>query len=204
MSRADTVKTILILEAFADEARRRAAEHRELLNEQALAELDQQGTAPTWRLPDIAQVTLPLSKQKVEVVDADQLRAWVEARQPEEVETVSTTRVRPAFVGALLEFLVVADGVVMHPETGEVVPGLKVRKGGEPGSIRITPDRGVRAFVASTAAEMLGTAQAALNGPVLDAEPGAAATFSPGGDPFTLFPPAENPFAAHPPIGEAS
>lgn len=190
MSRADTVKAILALEAFATEANRVAAERRAQLTEEALKELEEQGTAPSWRLPDIARVVLPLSKQKIQVANSDELRTWVEARHPDEIETVSTTRVRPSFVTALLGYLKAADDVVIDPETGEIVPGLVVRKGGEPGSLTITAERNVKEVIASAAADMLGTAHAALLGPVIDAEPEdiTEPTFSRDGDPFALFP----------------
>jgi len=205
-SRADTVKAILVLEAFAEEAKRVAGEHRARLGEQAIAELEKQGTAPTWRLVDIARVTLPLSKQKIDVSDPDKLLTWVEARHPDEVEVITTTRVRREFVDALLAYLVVVDDTVMHPETAEIVPGLKVRPGGIPGTLTITAEKGVKTVVAATAREMLGTAHAALVAPIVNGEtaPAEPATFSADGDPFALFPPAADPFAAHPPVGSAA
>lgn len=205
-SRAETVKAILVLEAFADEARRLAGEHRTRLGEEAISELGEQGTAPTWRIADIARVTLPVSKQRIDVSDLDSLRGWVEARHPEEVETITTTRVRPEFVNALLAYLVPVDDVVIDPETGEIVPGLRVRPGGLPGTLTITAERKVKVLAAVTARDMLGTAQAALVGPIVDGDsvPAQPATFSPDGDPFALFPPAEDPFATHPPMEDAT
>lgn len=208
MSRADTVKAILILESFAAEANRLAGVRRAQLGEEALQELNMQGTAPTWRLPDIAQITLPLSKQKIEVADVDQLIVWVQARHPDEVETVSSTRVRPEFLTALLGYLVAAGDAVIDPQTGEVVPGVIVRPGGIPGTLRITAERAVKDVAAATAAQMLGTAYAALLGRTeVEATPSHPATFATAGDPFALFPPAADPFTTHPPTagdGETS
>lgn len=193
MSRADMVKNILVLEEFAAEAKKLAAAQRLLLDEQARTELAEQGTAATWRLADIATVVLPLSKQKIEVSNGDQLLGWVQHRHPGEVETVTTTRVRASFITVLTggTALKVDGDVVVDPDTGEIVPGLSVRKGGVPGTLRITAEPGVKAVVGAAVAEMLGTAHAAIAGPVVDGEtlPETAPEFAASGDPFALFPP---------------
>lgn len=194
MSRADTVKQILVLEAVSAHAKQLANEQRELLQDEAKAELEKDGTAPTWRLPSVARVTLPISTQSIEVSNADHLLEWVQHRYPAEVETVSTVRVRPSFVTALTGTLLRADeDVVIDPETGEIVPGLSVRPGGTPKALSITAERGVKAAIAAYAADMMRTGVWALPGPVVDAEPvappAAPATFMADGDPFALFPP---------------
>lgn len=193
MSRADMVKNILVLEEFAAEAKKLAAVQRLQLDEQARKELAEHGTAPTWRMPEIAQVVLPLSKQKIEVSNPEQLLAWVQHRHPGEVETVTTTAIRASFLTVLTggSALKVDGDVVVDPDTGEIVPGLSVRKGGQPGTLRITAEPGVRAVVGAAVAEMLGTAHAAIAGPVVDGEalPEPESSFAASGDPFALFPP---------------
>jgi hypothetical protein len=191
MSRADMVKNILVLEEFAAEAKKLAAAQRLLLDEQARTELTEQGTAATWRLADIATVVLPLSKQKIVVSDEAALLKWVTHQHPEEVEKVTTTRVRPSYVTVLTGSMKVADDVVVDPDTGEIVPGLAVVKGGVPGTLRITAEPGVKAVVGAAVAEMLGTAHEAIAGPVVDGEtlPETEASFAASGDPFALFPP---------------
>lgn len=188
MNRSDTVRNILVLEQFAAEAKRLAGQHRDRLGAEARAELEQHGTAPTWRLPDIAQVVLPVSKQAVLVSDAALLQAWVQHHTPDEIEVVTTRRVRPGYVNALLGE-VIADGeAVVWRQTGEVVPGLAVRAGGVPGSLSIKADPGVKAVVADQVAAMLGTAHSAITA-VPDAGPVAVAgPWSATGDLFELFP----------------
>jgi hypothetical protein len=190
-SRSDIVKNILVLEEFAAEAKKLAAAQRLKLDEQARTELAEQGTAATWRLADIATVVLPLSKEKIVVSDGDALLKWVEHRHPGEVEKVTTTRVRPSFLTVITGTMKVDGDVVVDPDTGEIVPGLAVTKGGVPGTLRITAEPGVKAVVGAAVAEMLGTAHAAIAGPVVDGEtlPAREATFAASGDPFALFPP---------------
>lgn len=170
MNRADMVRNILVLEQFAAEAKRLAGLQRDQLAAEARLELRQHGTAPTWRMPDVASVVLPVSKQAVEVGNAEALLDWVAHRYPEEVEEVTTRRVRPSFITVLTGSMKVADDVVCHPETGEIVPGLAVREGGVPGNLRITAEPGVKAVVATAVAEMLGTAHAAIAAPVVEGE----------------------------------
>lgn len=189
MSRADILKEILVLEAVAAHAKQLAALRRETLGDQAIAELVKDGTAPTWRVPNVARVSLPTSKEKIEVSNPEQLLDWVALRYPAEIEEVCTKRVRPSFITALTgTMLRVDDDVVSDPDTGEVVPGLSVRPGGQPGSLSITPEPGVKAVIAAYAAEMMSTAQWAIGGPAAPAEPEAAVEES--ADPFALFPPA--------------
>ncbi|HCT81102.1 MAG TPA: hypothetical protein DGT23_31945 [Micromonosporaceae bacterium] len=191
MSRAEMVKNILVLEEFAAEAKKLAAAQRLRLDEQARAELAEQGTAATWRLADIATVVLPLSKEKIVVSDADALLKWVKHQRPDEVEIVTTTRVRPSYLTVLTGTMKVADDVVVDPDTGEIVPGLAAQKGGIPGTLRITAEPGVKAVVGAAVAQMLGTAHAAITGPVVEGEalPEREAAFAATGDPFALFPP---------------
>lgn len=191
MSRADTVRNILVLEEFAAQARKLAAEHRAALLAEAAAELAEHGTAPTWRMPDVATISLSISKGAIVVSDPDALKAWVAHRNPSEIETVLTTKVRASFVNALTSQLVAEDGMVIDPATGEIVPGLTAQEGGRAGSLSIRAEHGVKAVVGSAVTEMLGTARAAI-APPAPVEPSAFDDpWSSGGDPFAVFPPAE-------------
>ncbi len=185
MTLADDTRAILVLEAFAAEAKRLADAKRAELASAARAQLDRDGVAPSWTLPAIAKVTLGLTRETIEIADSDKLLAWVQQRNPAEVEQLS--RVRPAYVNALLGQVKAEGDLVVWLETGEIVPGLTVRTGGKPKSLTITPQPGIKAAVAAGVAEMLGTAHAAITAPAdtasaVDAEIGA-------GDPFALFPP---------------
>jgi hypothetical protein len=126
MNRAEHVHAIARLEALAAEASSRAAKLREDLATQAATEWTEQGAAPTWRMPDVGTVTLPVSKTAPVVDSAPHLAAWVADRWPTEVEPV----VRPAFMTALKGRLVCEGGVVVDAETAEIVPGMGVRAGG--------------------------------------------------------------------------
>lgn len=82
MNRTERVQEVLRLEGLADAAKRRAAEHRAALDADARAELEREGTAPSWRLPDIGTVALAVSKQAPVVADIEALTAWCLARYP--------------------------------------------------------------------------------------------------------------------------
>jgi hypothetical protein len=142
MNRTDRIREVLRLEGLAAAARRRADEHREHLAAEARAELEQQGTAPSWRLPDIGTVTLPLSKLTPVVADPAKLVAWAQQRYPTEVETIH--QVRAAFQGALLARVLCDEDLVVDPDTGEAIPGLTVRPGGTPGQLTIRASRDVK------------------------------------------------------------
>jgi len=182
---ADDTRAILVLEAFAAEAKRIADAKRAELTAQARAQLARDGVAPSWTLPAIAKVTLGLTRETVEVSDSDKLLAWVQQRNPSEVE--QQPRVRPAYLNVLLGQVKVDGDLVVWAETGEIVPGLAVRPGGKPKGLTITAQPGIKAAVAAGVAEMLGTAHAAITAP----DPGGAsvdAEVGPG-DPWALFPP---------------
>lgn len=193
MSRADIVRNIVVLEQFAAEARRLRDEFRAKLVTDARAELTEHGSAPTWRMPDIATVSLAVTKQSIVVDNSDILQQWVAHRHPSEIETQIVTKVRASFVTALLGSLKAADGAVIDPETGEVVPGLSVNEGGQAGPLSIRPEKALKAKVAAAVGEMLGAAHAALT-PVPAAALEGAVTrdvWSGEGDPFALFPAVE-------------
>lgn len=84
----------------------------------------------------VAKVTLSPGEAAVAVDQAARL-AWCKLRYPEEVETetITTERVRPAFVKVLDSRLKVDDdGVVLDPETGEMIEWARRVPAGPPKS----------------------------------------------------------------------
>lgn len=137
MNRAEIAAEIVRWEGLAAAATARATAHRAVLETAARAELEQ-GTVPTWRMPGIGTVTLPVSREAVIVADPAAWVAWVAARHPGEI----VQQIRPTSERALLGRLTVDGDVVVDPDTGEIVPGLSVRPGGVPGrlALRLTAD----------------------------------------------------------------
>lgn len=162
-NRADAVRNVLIWEQVRDAANARAAEYRRMLNADAVAEYEEQGTVPTWRMPDIATVSLPVSREKAVVADETALLEWVKRQYPTEVET--KVRVRPGFLSVVDTKVVIDDGTVVDPETGELVPGMSVREGGIPGTLRILAADAVKPVVAQHAADMVAALDGAFNEP---------------------------------------
>lgn len=184
---ADDVRNILILEAFATEATKLAAIRRRSLDERARKQLNEEGIAPSWELPNVAKVTLALTKQALFVADVDKLTAWMGARRPEAVEQVA--QLKPGAAAQLVGTLIIDGDVAVDPETGEIVPGIGVRKGGQPKSLSVVQADGVKAVVAAQVAQMLTTAHPAIAGPV--EQPSAPdSPWVPAGDPWAAFTPA--------------
>jgi hypothetical protein len=137
LSRADTVKGVLWLRALMDAAKEKEAELRGQLSADARAELEEQGSAPTWRVLDLARVSLSVSQEAVYVADEWLFRQWVEKRYPDKVEQVS--QVKPGWQKHFLAEQVHVDlGVVFDGDTGELVPGLGLRPGGVPLGVSVT------------------------------------------------------------------
>jgi hypothetical protein len=166
MNRADLIRQILLWERVAEQATARAAAFRQQLQADANAEFDEQGTAPSWRLPDVAQVVLPVSRTAPVVRDHETLAKWVNLTRPAEVEL----RVRPAYVKALRDGARV-DGNVVTDREGTVIPGMEVRPGGNPGSVTLTPEAPAREAAAEAAGRVLDMVAVSLH---LPAPPEAA------------------------------
>lgn len=131
MNRMEATRQVLLLEAAAAQINARAQSLRADLNADAVAEYEEQGSAQTWRF-DIGTWSQGVSKEAPVVEDASELAAWVKQRYPSEVVEV----VNPAFQKALLARLSPVGESVMDRGTGEVVPGLGVREGGRPLTLR--------------------------------------------------------------------
>ncbi len=151
MKRNDIIREIARREALGaawnDSARGLRAE----LAAQATAEFEANGNGVTWTVKDLGRVCLPTTDEAVIVADVEPLKRWVKQHHPDELQIV--VEVRPAFQTWLLKHATITeDGTVIHPRTGEVVPGLGVRPGGQPKSLTITVDRTVKDLYADYAA----------------------------------------------------
>lgn len=165
------IRQTLLWEQVAAAARAKAAKFREELTADAQAEYAEQGTAPTWRLPDIGTVTLPVSRDTVYVADEHALIEWVHRNAPEEIET--TYRVRPAYVTALLDSVHAVDGLdgyVVADNEGTVIPGLAVREGGQPGSLSFRPSPDAKRVAAAGAERLVESLESAIGQPIVLAE----------------------------------
>ena len=111
----------------------RLADAKTAIDAEVLDALDR-GDRKKVVLPDGTDVgTLSVSDPKPEtkVANMAELEAWVRAEAPHQIETVPATaeytRVYPAFVTKLVaECRLTDDGELVWPETGELIPGLKV------------------------------------------------------------------------------
>lgn len=168
MNRFEMIRRTLMWDQVAAAAKAKAAQLRGELTADARAEYAEQGTAPTWRLPDIGTVTLPVSSERVVVADEEALTDWVQKFHPSEVETF--TRVRPGFLSVLLaESKGDGDGVVWMRE-GALVPGLAVVEGGRPGSLSFRPSPMAKQIAAAGAERLLESVEASLDAPIVLAE----------------------------------
>lgn len=173
MNRFEKIRQVLLWEQVAAAARAKAAVHRDELTQDAQAEYAEQGTAPTWRLPDIGTVSLPVSTERVVVADEPTLTAWVAAFHPDEVETL--TRVRPAFLTALLAECRGDEGGVVWMREGALVPGLAVRPGGQPQSLSFRPSPDAKRVAAAGAERLVESLEQQIGQPIVLAEPGEPA-----------------------------
>ena len=152
MNRADMVRSIITWEQVAQEALRRARELREQLTAQAQLELADQGTAPTWRMPGLATVTLPVSTAAAVVTDPVALTTWASVRMPHAVEIV--TQMRSANLRALLA-AVDLTGELPATEDGELIPGVVIRPGGIPKALTVRTDKAGVAHLTAQAEQVV-------------------------------------------------
>ncbi|WUI02069.1 hypothetical protein OHR68_09765 [Spirillospora sp. NBC_00431] len=73
-------------------------------------------------------MTLAKGKTTARLVDEPAFRAWVEATHPEYMETVTITRVDPAYVERLLS-AARQLGEPIDGETASLIPGIRVEQG---------------------------------------------------------------------------
>ena len=158
MNRAEMTVNVLKLEAAARQLTERAKALRNDLDADARAELEEQGTAPTWRLNDIGTWSLPVSKEAPVVEDPPAFVEWVKGRWPSEVVEV----VNPPFQRALLARLSPVGEGVVDERTGELVPGLGVRPGGVPKTLTFRPAGDALAVADQMADKLVADLTAAL------------------------------------------
>lgn len=138
-------------DAVADEAQARGAQAREQLEAQARAEFTRDRVAPTWRIEGIGTVPLSLTGDRVDVVDEAAYRAWVAARHPDNIETI--TQIRPAFDKAVRT--AAAKRKAACTAEGEAIPGLQFVAGGVPKGIAVRAGDDAKASAAALAGAAL-------------------------------------------------
>jgi len=115
------------------------------------------GDRLTAKLPDgtaVGSVTLAKGKTTARLVDEPAYRAWVEATHPEQIETVTITRVDPAYTERLMS-AARQLGEAIDGETGSVVPGIKVETGDPYPSTRLGKDAGAAIAAAWAAGDLV-------------------------------------------------
>lgn len=162
MNRQDKVKEIARQEAIAAAWKENAARLRAEVEAEAKEEFEANGNGITWNFRDLGKVTMPLSTEAPVVADIDALLKWCKERHPENVETVE--QVRAAYQTWLLGNAKCDGDLVVHPGTGEVIPGMAVRQGGQPKALTITVDRDVKALYANYAKQAVADQLAAEYG----------------------------------------
>jgi hypothetical protein len=169
VNRFELIRRTLMWESVAAAARARASGIREQLTADARAEYAEQGTAPTWRLPDIGTVTLPVSKESVYVADETALTRWVDANAPSEIEIVY--RIRPAYLTSLLGSVRCVDGLEEHmvaDDEGTIIPGLAVRPGGDAASsLSFRPTPLAKQVAAAGAERLMESVEKAIGEPIV-------------------------------------
>jgi hypothetical protein len=163
MNRADMVRSIITWEQVSQEALRRAQDLRDQLAAMARAELENQGTAPTWRMPGLATVTLPVSKPSAAVENLPELTAWAASRMPHAVETI--TQIRPANLKALLA-AVDLTGELPATEDGELIPGVVIRPGGIPKALTVRTDKAGAVHLTAQAEQVVASIAELLSTPI--------------------------------------
>lgn len=153
MNRTERLQEVLRLEGIAAAANTRARFYRDELAFEARDELAREGSAPTWRMTDLATITLAVSKETPYILDEHLFRKWVEQRYPDEVETV--TQVKGAFRAQLLADVIVSGDAIVDGRSGEVIPGGAVRPGGVPQSLTVRPSHAARVVFAAMGERLL-------------------------------------------------
>jgi hypothetical protein len=176
LSRAEKVQEIARREAFAAAYVNAAKELRAEVEADARKEWEENGNGVTWTIRDVGKVCLPLSKEAPVISDIEALLGWTKQRHPEQVQVVE--QVRAAYQTFLIQNGVCVGDVVMDPDgTGEAIPGMAVRAGGQPKALSITVERPVKELLADYATTEVAAQIAALFGP--DEESPADASGSP-------------------------
>ncbi len=164
MNRYDKAREIARREAIAAEWNASAKVLRDEMDADARREWQENGSGTTWTFKDLGRVTLPLSNETPYVSDIAALLKWCKERFPQHVEQVE--QVISSFQAWLLKNGVcdAEAGVVLHPKTEEVIPGLGVREGNQPGSLTVVVDPAAKALYRNYARQVVAEALAAEYG----------------------------------------
>lgn len=144
MNKSSTVAAIVWLDQIVAAAKDRRSEFAAQLDAEARQQYATDGTAATWRIPEIASVSSRVTHTSVRVSDEAAFLAWVKAEHPDKVETVE--QVRPGWRSRLLdEVLAGAD----------VPPGVEIVPGGKFAGISVTATREAKHMFGAVAVEGL-------------------------------------------------
>jgi hypothetical protein len=145
LSRAEMARRMLAHRAAADA-------FEKALKDGAENEYREQGTVPSWKIPDVATVSGNMTADALTVSDEAAFLNWLAVNLPAEVEEVpATRRIRnpTSLLAALRDVLEAADAdelepggqtFLVHPKTAEIVPGLLFTRGGRWKHASIKPD----------------------------------------------------------------
>lgn len=153
MNRTQIVQAVVFLDQLAAHAKAEGAKLRDQLTADARAEYEEQGTAPTWRIPDVATVAASVTHESVSVADEEAFTAWVKSRYSTEVEMVA--KIRAAWLALFLSNAKISGDYAVDPFSGEVVPGLAVREGGRFSGISVRATSEAKAVFAAVAEQSL-------------------------------------------------
>lgn len=172
-NRTTKVTQVVFLERLAALALRDAKAVRAELALDAAAEYAEQGTAATWRIPDVATVSAGVTHEAAYVRDQAAWSAWVADRYPTEAERV--TVVRPAWQSTYLSSVLTEPGpdgeyVAIDPRTGERLPGVGVRPGGEFNGLTIRVSAAAKEVFDALASDRLALLELEATKPVVLAE----------------------------------
>lgn len=162
MNRADLTKQVLLYDQLAAAAKAKAAIARQMLDEQARAELETQGMAPTWRMKDVGTISLPVSQQSIYIADGNAFMDWLQRHYPAAIDVVRA--VNPQWQAKLEKGFAIVGDAVVDTETGVFVPGYGVRQGGLPMALRIVPSGEAKAMAREYAEGLLANFEASLTG----------------------------------------
>lgn len=115
-----------------------------------------------YGLEGIATITLADNNSAAEVVDEEIFADWVEEHYPTEVEYI--TQVKKAWLTSFLKALTITDDGAVHAVLGSV-PGVGVRKGGDPKKYTVTLNKDALPAVTEKVIEGAVEHLAAITGP---------------------------------------
>lgn len=130
MNRSIVVRALAACETLAGKL-------REALNADARAEFEEQGTAPTYRMPGYT-VSASLSKPSAHVSDETAWRKWVKFAYPAAViEVVNPAWQKDFLAKALARAL--DSGLPLADADGTVLPGVEIAPGGQIRAVAVKP-----------------------------------------------------------------